>query len=59
MALTDEQIKAYIDNEGDHCPYCESEHGIWNDYADHVKCLNPACEKEWNELTGLNGIEEL
>lgn len=58
MELTDKQIQAYIDNEGEHCPYCESEHGVWNNYADHKICQNPSCEKEWDDETIIAGIKQ-
>ena len=58
MPITKEQLQAYIDNEGEHCPYCESEHGVWDNGVAHSKmtCLNPDCKKVWYEDTEITII---
>lgn len=57
MSLTKEAIQAYVDNEGNHCPYCESEHGLDNN-SGMCECRNPDCGKTWEDVTEIIGIEE-
>ena len=58
MSLTKQQIQDYIDNEGEHCPYCESDHGI-SEHCGFVTCLNPRCKKEWTNVLRIVGIENV
>ena len=58
MSLTQKQIQEYIDNEGLHCPYCESDHGVDEQSDGHVVCMNPDCAKEWDNDIQIIGICE-
>lgn len=55
--LTQEDIQLYVDNEGNHCPYCESEHGIDN-HNGCCECRNPDCEEKWEDQIEIIGITE-
>lgn len=59
VKLTKEQIQAYIDNEGEHCPYCESEHGVDDTLSPLKHCLNPECKKRWVDVISLCDISEI
>ena len=65
MALTEEQINEYIENNGLICPYCYSSDILAGDFDDiteenltvrDVECVD--CEREWIETYSLIAICE-
>jgi len=54
-------IQEYIDDDGDHCPYCKGKNilAIENMQVDgtrHVECHD--CGAIWVEILGVKGIVE-
>lgn len=56
--LSKEDIQAYIDNEGEHCPWCSSEHGVDQQRSGLKVCMNPVCNHEWHDKTSIVGVDE-
>jgi hypothetical protein len=63
MKLTSEQIKNYLENGGNKCPYCGSENISGGHFeTDSNEAWQPVscddCGREWSDLYRLVGIYE-
>lgn len=63
MALTEAQIKEYLEKVGQHCPYCNSENLLVGDNQfdgttgwEAIECED--CHKRWIDQYTLTGITE-